>query len=403
MIPDRDHAESPTDDPLLPTRGSGSFASADIVLMGASVRAAAGSAIRAGLRPAALDHFADADLCAMAPVVRLPERPSFEQLARCLDTAGPVPWMYTGAWENHPERIDRLAAVRTLWGIAGESLREVRDPVRVAQVLREAGCRALETRSDPMGLPRDGSWLLKPRRSGGGRGVVPWTSGVDRPAEPHFFQRRASGLPLGAVFVGSGTSAALVGATFQWTGRPDAPFAYVGSLGPWPLASEVRDRIEQVGRVLAGAFGLRGLFGVDLILADGEPWPVEVNPRYTASVEVLELGLGRALLQDHRRAFDPGAVVEAPQGSEASFVGKAILYAMQAVRMPERPLGTGNLQGDGRFGIPEVADLPHPGAEIEPGSPVLSVFAVAPDLEFCRRRLERALEHWKSRLLPASR
>ena len=44
------------------------------------------------------------------------------------------------------------------------------------------------------------------------------------------------------------------------------------------------------------AFGLAGWFGVDFILRDGIPWPVEINPRYTASVEIHELASGRSLL-----------------------------------------------------------------------------------------------------------
>ena len=40
--------------------------------------------------------------------------------------------------------------------------------------------------------------------------------------------------------------------------------------------------------MLAAEFDLVGLFGVDFI-DDGEQlWPIEINPRYTASVEILE-------------------------------------------------------------------------------------------------------------------
>ena len=48
----------------------------------------------------------------------------------------------------------------------------------------------------------------------------------------------------------------------QEIGRPGAPFAYVGSLGPWPIAPIVQERLEILGGSLATAFGLVGLFGV---------------------------------------------------------------------------------------------------------------------------------------------
>src|SRR5438094_10464728 len=86
-----------------------------IVIFGASVRAAAFSALRAGLQPWCADLFADADLQARCPATRLagayPE--GFEALA-----AGdwPGPWLYTGGLENHPALVQRLAQRRPLWG-----------------------------------------------------------------------------------------------------------------------------------------------------------------------------------------------------------------------------------------------------------------------------------------------
>ena len=54
-------------------------------------------------------------------------------------------------------------------------------------------------------------------------------------------------------------------------------------------------KLQRLGEVLASASGLMGWFGIDYVLRDGEPWPVEVNPRYTASVESSRAGFGRAL------------------------------------------------------------------------------------------------------------
>ena len=96
----------------------------------------------------------------------------------------------------------------------------------------------------------------------------------------------------------------LIGVTRQLIGAPGSPFAYRGSIGPVTISERLKARLDLMGRVLASEFALVGLFGVDFILRDDEPWPVEVNPRYTASVEVLELALGRSLLAEHLRACD---------------------------------------------------------------------------------------------------
>src|SRR5205807_1077251 len=85
-----------------------------LIIVGASARAAAFSALRAGLRPWCIDLFADADLRARCPVTHLePDRYPYG-LAELLPQAPPGPWMYTGGLENRPNLIRRLARGREL-------------------------------------------------------------------------------------------------------------------------------------------------------------------------------------------------------------------------------------------------------------------------------------------------
>src|SRR4051812_27209595 len=144
----------------------------NLILLGASTRAAAFSAARAGLEPWCADLFADADLRRAFPVrrVALDDYPA-GLLATLADApAGPV--MYTGALENYPSLIARID--RPLWGNAPDVLRRVRSPFRLAEALREHGLPTLEVRRDPP--PEAGRrWLLKPYRSGGGIGIRHYT------------------------------------------------------------------------------------------------------------------------------------------------------------------------------------------------------------------------------------
>ena len=50
-----------------------------------------------------------------------------------------------------------------------------------------------------------------------------------------------------------------------------------------------------MGAALADVFDLCGLFGVDGVVRGNRFWPVEINPRYTASMEVLEYVPGACL------------------------------------------------------------------------------------------------------------
>jgi uncharacterized protein len=368
----------------------------DVLILGASARAAAHSALRAGLRPCAVDLFADRDLAGCCPASRVARGgypAALEDLARDF---GPCPWIYTGALENHPSLVARIGQERPLWGNGGHSLLAVRDPLALSAALRKAGLPAAEVRLDRRGLPRDGSWLVKPVASAGGHGIRPLTHDSGRPGARCYYQERIGGTPLAALFVGSASGTKLLGVTWQWLGRPGALFAYRGSIGPWPLELRAREQVEAMGRALGSAFGLVGLFGVDFILRRGAPWAIEVNPRYTASVEVLELALRRCFLAEHRFACQPVAPPPRRRHSKPSgVVGKAILFAEEPAVFAR---DVGWQPPIDWFEIPSVADIPLPGTHFEPGEPVCTLFAKAATIPACRARLKRAIERWRERL-----
>jgi predicted ATP-grasp superfamily ATP-dependent carboligase len=273
--------------------------------------------------------------------------------------------------------------------------------VLVADVVRRADLPGPAVRLDPRGLPCDRRWLVKPLASAGGEGVHVLGPGEEPTQRPVYYQERIAGLHLSAVFVGRHDGATLAGVTRQWVGRPHAPFGYAGSVGPWPVSATAEARIEALGRVLALSFDLVGLFGVDLILRDGIPWPVEVNPRYTASVEVLELALGRSLFAEHCRACAPkldlpDAPGEPGRTDRTPVVGKMILFATRRCRFPEQSEWPAD--DFDPFRVPQLADVPHPGTSFEPGEPVLTLLAAATSVAACRARLLRERSRWLRRL-----
>ena len=83
-----------------------------IVIVGASARAAAFSALRAGLAPWCADLFADADLAARCPAVAVPFDQYPHGFLKIVRQAPPGPWLFTGGLENHPKLIDRIACDR---------------------------------------------------------------------------------------------------------------------------------------------------------------------------------------------------------------------------------------------------------------------------------------------------
>jgi uncharacterized protein len=372
----------------------------DVLIFGASCRAAAFSALRAGLRPRCGDYFADRDLAAVCPIDRIDSRRPRRGFTVLAESLPATSWFYTGGFENHPAWVEQIARKHRLWGANGRTLRTVRDPVRVAAVLQEQGIPVPAVRRDPLGLPRDGSWLIKPLRSGGGRNIQRWTAKVDQSSGSCYFQERIDGPSFSALYIGEGAGTRLVGVTEQLLGIAGSPFVYRGSIGPWPIGAALAAKLRRLGEVLARAFGLLGWFGVDYVLRDDDPWPVEINPRYTASVEIHELASGRALLCEHRRACAGGIANAAaplhlkPTGPRV--IAKLVVYAPRELVAPE--IAFDDDSPSDPFSMRPIADVPGPGSRFAPGDPVMTLLASGQDVADCRTRLNSLEQEWLRRL-----
>ena len=313
-----------------------------VAVVGASARAAAFSLLRLGMRVVAADCFADADLCQVCPTSKIDSYPSgFLDWFHTIDCDC---WIYTGGLENHAALIDQMARIRPLWGNDGNTIRSVRDPLHLQATLRDEGFLFPETVAMSSGLPDTGSWLGKTGQGSGGAGVA--TLGTAK-----FCQRRILGTPLAAVYRDHrllGVTQQLIGES--WTGARE--FQYCGSVGPWPLPSSMRQYLEEFGHFLSEEYSLRGWYGVDLIQNENGLWVIEVNPRYTASMEI----------------------VESMNENEGQMVGKAILFAKEPVQV-DADLSQSLLKEASQASPPPWADIPQPETRIQNGHPMLTLFA----------------------------
>ncbi|MFL5242247.1 MAG: ATP-grasp domain-containing protein [Gemmataceae bacterium] len=357
------------------------FREQNLLIVGASARAAAYSALRAGLAPVCADLFADRDLQAVCPVQQVASRNYPWGLEELIESDVLGPWMYTGALENRREFVSHLAKIRPLWGNAAQTLRCVRDPFWFANLLSQVDLPCPEVRVSDANAEPDKGWLVKPLHGAGGRGIGFSDEDTKGIGDGVFLQEFISGSPCAAVFVGMRDAAILLGVTEQLIGQPRlnaAPFHYCGSIGPLSLAPQGQAILERIGNALATTAGIKGLFGIDFIMRDGTPWPVEVNPRYTASVEVLEYALGIKALDWHRRAFvrDGESDDIAGPPRHGTFVGKAILFAKKDVTAPAD--GPWRLEKGQPFcpdRMPAFADIPQANQLINKGRPILTFFA----------------------------
>lgn len=314
--------------------------------------------------------------------------------------------MYCGALENHPDLVASLARDRRLLGCNADTLRQVRNPVEVAQALEtihDTGPRVFDRRPRRSDAQR---WLFKPLASGGGRGIHPWPSAAASAALQHgqrgYWQTLIEGRACSAAFLADGARCQLLGLTRQLVGRAwgaAGRFEYCGSVGPLALSAHSRSILRRIGRRLTEAFGLCGLFGVDLVRDSRSFWPIEVNPRYTASMELFDWAWGESLVGWHVSAC-LGEWPTVRPSRAAGYFGKLYVFAAGDLTAPAglyRELRTHHAAR----GWPAFGDVPVDGAPIPAGGPIATVFAHATTLPELKQAL-RCRAAWLRRRLSLS-
>lgn len=392
-------------------------------MIGGTARAVSHSLHRAGIRVAVLDRFGDEDLIGHRIHHTHPIR-SREFLRvdwpRAVEGSGAYGWLYTGGWENSPRHLKQISNTLTLFGNSAETVTEVRNPQVVSSWLTSVGFPSAWNFDEH--LPSTpGNWILKPRKSVGGQhvrrlsssngnGNFIWNRWRKRGG---VIQREIFGQPLGISFLAKNVSGEqnaapstciLLGVCQSLTcyaSLQSHEFGYCGSIGPLSLESNIRKDLERLGVELTNRFNLRGVFGVDAIRVGGEIWILEINPRFSASMELIERHANRSLMQLHMASFDSSwnhteaannirqrtvpkstdLLPEQPAKTVAQqLTGKAIQYV---------PKGDAWIVGEGfvesarqanrQCDWPLIADIPRTGTRLLPGQPAFTVFASVDD------------------------
>ena len=99
-----------------------------------------------------------------------------------------------------------------------------------------------------------------------------------------------------------------------------------------------------------------------------------MNPRYTASVEVLERCLEIPVIRWHAVACSEGRLPPEPPAHTGAFWGKAVLYARRPLLIAGRFCEFVRRANRGSAS-PQAADVPAEGTRILPGQPIVSIFA----------------------------
>jgi len=352
-----------------------------VLIAGVSTRGFAESAARAGYDVIAVDGFGDLDLRACARTVLVARGSDRFSMPAALRAAGAVACdavCYVASFENHPDAVGVLARRGTLWGNPPAVLRRVRDPVRLARALAAHGLPAPAVRLSAPRSPARTRWLLKPRASGGGSGITRWR-GRSVPVGS-YLQQWIAGVPGSIVFAADGRRAVPLGLSRLLAGERAfgaGPFRYCGNILGGADA-RLADSARRIADAVTREFRLVGVNGIDFVARRGVPYPLEVNPRYTAALELVERAHGLGIFATHARAC-AGELPGAPPPPRTA-LGKAIVYARRDLVI-----------GDTSSWLEDesVRDIPSPGQRIGRGHPVCTIFAHARDPAACHAALVR--------------
>ncbi len=365
-----------------------------VLIISASGRALAASAVRAGLSCVVLDLFNDMDTRELARASRAcaTRKGGFHgedllRSARALRPAqGYEACVIGSGLESRLPLMKTLAREFPYLGNEPECIEHVKDPKRFFLLLDSLRIGHPEVLFPP---PRALHGWLSKRIGGAGGGHVRRAELGWPGRERRYFQRYQAGRLLSALFLADGKRGVMVGYSEPWCHSLSRhiSFAYGGAVTLDDPSESVRHRLERAVNALICALGLRGLNGVDFILEHDEIYVLEVNPRPTATSDLHDHRVAGGLLRAHMAACRgtlPKALVSRNEHCAHGIVWSAGAWSVtKGFRWPEW-----------------ISDIPSPGSFIPARRPLCSVHSRAPTSVAAKKRVCERMEIMSSMLWP---
>lgn len=329
-----------------------------VLVAGFATRHIAQSAYRAGYEVYAIDHFCDQDLGWYTKECR-----RFEELDEIPDLASEF---------ASARRFDIFVAASgaevightiPFYGsppsVAGKFL----DKLEIQYFFEEHDIPAPPLLSEGM-YPA----MVKPRHGAGGwrNAVVSnreeeevWTELF--PDTPYLRQAVAEGVPASVSCVANGRNARAVAVNRQLIrGGSERRYGFSGAATPYD--TPMREEMIQIAERAAALSGCVGSLGIDFIVDDNRTFAIEINPRFQATLDTVEMVTGMSVFGLH---------VDACRGTLPPATPPARCHAVRSILFAE---DDGVVRDDLAGLSPAIADIPREGAEYEAGSALVSAY-----------------------------
>jgi len=397
------------------------------MVIGYNVRPIACLAKQLGFRVVAVDYWGDLDIsnCADDLHTVLQQRPG-EQLKESLDKPScellvdlaekknirkfaKVDFILVGSGlDDRPDLWTRLSRIAPVLGNSPEQLKVIRNLSKLFIIARGLGinCPKTEKANSPkeaveiakgIGFPV----VLKPISGSGGfrirfardpDEVRNHFGGVAGEREGAWVQEHVKGVDASSSIIGNGRECVVVSVNEQLIGKSElgasTPFGYCGSIVPLAADSEVIERIKMVSSALGKKLGLIGSNGFDFVMGrNNEPYLMEVNPRFQATLECIRFVTGLNLVREHISGCCGQLLRNVPEPN--GYAVKMIVFAKEKCVYPDLS------KTESAF------DISHKDVIVEKGNPICTVQVAAVEREKAIGRTMAIVSEILRRLKPA--
>lgn len=343
-----------------------------VLVAGFATRHVAQSAFRAGYSVYAVDHFCDQDLNWYTK-----DRTRFDELEDLPTAIEEMCRRHRLDFVVMTSGAEDLATDIPICGTSKEKVTRFLDKLDMQHFFEELGVPVA-------GLAKEGEYpaMIKPRRGAGGwrnvivknpQEIAKWENLY--PGVQYLIQKVVYGVPSSVCCVADGIRARAIATNEQLLrGEGASAFGFCGSVTPFDHART--SGMVAIAETIAAASGCSGTVGIDFVAGE-EPYVIEVNPRFQATVDTVEMAMACNMFQLHMDACK-GILPDAPL-YPAMYAIKRILFAEKDLRV------SSNLKGL----FPLIADIPWPDTFFEEGQAITSVYGRGKTKEAAQTMLDK--------------
>ncbi|MDY6966004.1 MAG: ATP-grasp domain-containing protein [Halobacteriota archaeon] len=332
-----------------------------ILVVGYSVRYIACSGKRAGYEMHCIDHFNDLDLQNCGDVYPLGDIETEKDLKCFIDDHGiEFDAIILGSG------FERFRLEGVVLNNASKVMENVTNKRWLARRLEELGVPHPQTyTTDYPQYPA----IAKPIFGAGGVDISLVYSENDLPQDDSFLlQEYISGMPASVSVISTKDEAVAVAVNEQIVGMKDLgqtfPFGYCGSITPFQ--TDFALKMCKIAEDIVLDLELIGTNGVDFILTEDDIFVIEVNPRFQATLDTIELSTDINIFDAHLRAFN-GDLID--KRDPYRFAAKSIVYTEEEFELRK------DLRREG------ILDITPVGTVVPKGDPVATATGVGTDRE----------------------